>query len=172
MKVRHENRFQTRRVVRRALGTAVHFDERGLTVQNALFGVPEATETAEPAALVSLTLVGQAHIAEQRLAPLDRSRVRGTGHRARELADVATDLLVLGTREGCARQSHRAIDGTREGRYDAQRVHAGGRRFTPASRRHGRIRIVHHCSQTEGSRGANSLKEWLLGLDSNQQPSG
>jgi hypothetical protein len=71
MKVRHENRFQTRRVVRRALGTAVHFGERGLTVQNALFGVPEATETAEPAALVSLTLVGQAHIGEQRLTPLN-----------------------------------------------------------------------------------------------------
>ena len=43
---------------------------------------------------------------------------------------------------------------------------------TPESRRHGRIRIVHDCSQTGRGRGANSLKDWLLGLDSNQQPSG
>ena len=75
-------------------------------------------------------------------------------------------------RERSARQGHRTTDGTREGRYDAQRVHASDRRFTSSSRRQRRIGIVHDCAQTGESVGANSLKNWLLGLDSNQQPSG
>ena len=35
-----------------------------------------------------------------------------------------------------------------------------------------RGRIVHYCSLAGGTEPANSLKDWLLRLDSNQQPSG
>ena len=50
-------------------------------------------------------------LAEQRRASLDGSSVRGDGTQTRRLADAATNLLVLGTREGRAGQSHRAVDG-------------------------------------------------------------
>ena len=70
------------------------------------------------------------------------------GTRARDLVDAAANVLVVGAREGRAGQGRRAADGPREGRHDAQRVHAGRRWLTSQSRRHGRIRIVHYCSQT------------------------
>src|SRR2546430_15189685 len=56
--------------------------------------------------------------------------------------------------------------------HDARRVHAGDRRRAARRGRQSRIRIVHYCSQSGSGRGANSLKKWLLRLDSNQQPSG
>src|SRR5688572_18904627 len=74
------------------------------------------------------------------------------------MAHVPTHVLILGARKGRPRQSHRAADGTRKGRYDAERVRAGRRRLTPKGHRYGRIRIVHNCSQTGKRRGANSLK--------------
>ena len=56
--------------------------------------------------------------------------------------------------------------------HDAERVHAGDRRRGADCGGQSRIRIVHYCSQSGKSERANSLKRWLLRLDSNQQPSG
>ena len=48
--------------------------------------------------------------------------------RTGDLADVPTHLLVVGAREGRAGQGRGAADGPRQGRHDAQRLHAGDRR--------------------------------------------
>ena len=56
-------------------------------------------------------------------------------------------------------------------KVDTERVHAGDRWRAPHGGRH-RIRIVHNCSQTGNDERVNSLKRWLVRLDSNQQPSG
>ena len=93
-------------------------------------------------------------------ASLDRTSVRHIGDQEGELADATTHVLVVGAREGSSREGHRAADGTREGRHDAQRVHAGDRCLATASCRHRRIRIGHYCSQT-GSNGQACLAEAL-----------
>jgi hypothetical protein len=63
------------------------------------------------------------------------------------------------------RRNSVAVDGTREGGHDAQRVHTGDRWFVARGRRQSRIRIVHYCSQSGNGCGANSLKRWLAALD-------
>src|SRR6185436_14917210 len=85
--------------------------------------------------------VRKADFAEQRRASVDRSGVQDVRTATRDLVDAATNLLVAGARERSARQGHHTTDGTREGRYDAQRVHASDRRFTSSSRRHSWLRI-------------------------------
>ena len=115
-------------------------------------------------------VVGQGHLAEQRLLTLARADVSVVEPEASQLADAATDLLVLGAREGRAGQGHRAVDGTREGRHDAQHLRTSHRWRTSSGRRRSRIGIVHYCSQTGRGDRANSLRNWLAALDDFPQP--
>jgi len=98
-----------------------------------------------------LHLVWQVDLAEQRRAAVDRPSVRHVGNPTRDLADAATNLLVVGARERRAGQSHRTADGTREDRHDAQRVHAGDRWLVTASGRHRRGRPRTKCFEQKRS---------------------
>ena len=95
-----------------------------------------------------LDVVRQADLAEQRAASAGSSRRARRWDSNADLADVSAHLLLVGAREGRARQGRGAADGPREGRHDVERVHTGGRRRAEARSRQDRIRIVHDCSQT------------------------
>jgi len=99
----------------------------------------------------------QADLAEQRVTAADLSRMRRARVETRNVADVQTDVLIVGASNGRSRQGRRAVDGSREGRYDAERVHASDRRCVAGGGRSGRIGIVHTCSQNRRGCGANSL---------------
>ena len=72
------------------------------------------------------------------------------GTSSRDVAHVPTHVLVVVARQRRARQGGRAVDGPRQRRHDAERVHAGARWIDARRRRKGRRRIVHYCSQTRG----------------------
>ena len=78
-------------------------------------GLESAREAYRTRGVGVLDVVGQADFAEQHLAALDLSGLCGVEPEAGDLADAATNVLVLGAREGRPRQSHRATDGAREG---------------------------------------------------------
>lgn len=84
---------------------------------------------------------GQADLAEQRPAALGVPGVREVAARAHELADLSTDLLILGPRARHSGQSGRRVDGACEGRHDAERVHASHRRGEGGGRAADRKRI-------------------------------
>ena len=71
-----------------------------------------------------------------------------TGTSSGDLAHVPAYLLVVVARPRSTREGRRATDGSRQRRYDVERVHAGARRIATRCRRQGRRRIVHNCSQT------------------------
>ena len=71
-----------------------------------------------------------------------RRRPLHLGERRRRIADLVNAWWAEGFKKG-----HRTAHGAREGRYDAERVHAGRGRLIAQSRGYGRIRIVHYCSQ-------------------------
>ena len=119
-----------------------------------------------------LDLVGKADFAKQRLAPVRVPGLRATRVAERDVAHLPSHVRVVGTRQGRTWQGSRSADGAHERGRHVERLHAGSGRFTTLGGGSRRKRIVHDCSLPAGSDGANSLKNWLLGLDSNQQPSG
>jgi hypothetical protein len=66
--------------------------------------------------------------AEQRVTPMGAAAVRAAAFAARHVAHLSTHVLLVGARQTRRRQSCRAVDGTRERRHDAERVHASARR--------------------------------------------
>ena len=88
-----------------------------------------------------------AYLAQQRPATADLPGLRRARPQARDVAHVPPNVLIVGTPEGCAWKSRRSIDGAREGGHDAQRVHAGDRRFLARGGRQSRselFTIVHN----------------------------
>ena len=94
--------------------------------------------------------------------------MREVGSQARELADAAANLFVLGAREGRAGKviaqltGHAKVDTTLNVYAQVVDAHCAGPPTWSDP----------NCSQTGRNERANSLKNWLLRLDSNQQPSG